>query len=177
MGLISLRDERCWKVKEYCQGRLLDIGCGNNQLVKEYGHDSVGVDVYDDGGNALIVKDSSDLPFDNESFDTVSFVACLNHIPYRERVVKEANRLLRDNGRVIITMIPPFSGWIVHKLIAWWDYDQCMGGMEEGEEVGLTEEYIIALMKRGGFRLVKNEKFVFGFNNFYVFEKTRKVMK
>ena len=49
MGLRSLRDERYDLGMEHCRGRLLDIGRGNNQLVKNYGHDSIGVDVYDFG--------------------------------------------------------------------------------------------------------------------------------
>lgn len=50
IGLKSLRDERCDIVMKYCRGRLLDIGCGNNQLVRMYGQGSVGIDVFDFGG-------------------------------------------------------------------------------------------------------------------------------
>lgn len=53
LGLQSLRDERYSFVRANCHGRLLDIGCGNNQLVREYGQDSVGVDVYDFGGGGI----------------------------------------------------------------------------------------------------------------------------
>lgn len=41
MGLRSMRDERINTVRKYCKGRLLDIGCGNNELVKGYGNCSV----------------------------------------------------------------------------------------------------------------------------------------
>src|SRR3989339_1805050 len=74
LGLRSMRDERNNMVKKHAKGRLLDIGCGSNQLVRSYGHESVGIDVYDFGGVALLVKDSANLPFDDASFDTVSFV-------------------------------------------------------------------------------------------------------
>ena len=94
LGLRSIRDERCDKVMENCSGRLLDIGCGNNQLVKKYGNDSIGIDVYDFGGGAVIVKDTSKLPFADGSFDAVSFVASINHIPNREDVLRESYRVM-----------------------------------------------------------------------------------
>lgn len=170
LGLRSLRDERCDRVMRNCRGRLLDIGCGNNQLVRKYGHSSIGVDVYDFGGGATIVEDTSKLPFDDGSFDTVSFVACLNHIPNRAGVLVESERVLSKNGRIVLTMISPIVGAIRHKL-AWWDKDQLERGMKEGEEFGLSQERIMSLLESVGFKLVKIKKFIFGLNNLYVFEK------
>jgi ubiquinone/menaquinone biosynthesis C-methylase UbiE len=155
-----------------CEGRLLDIGCGNNQLVRKYGHDSIGVDVYDFGGGATIVEDASKLPFDDGSFDTVSFVACLNHIPNCVDVLAESNRVLSKNGRIVLTMLSPVVGTIRHKL-AWWDKDQLERGMKEGEKFGLSQECIMSLLGNARFKLVKRNKFIFGLNNLYVFEKVR----
>lgn len=165
-----MRDERCDKVMEHCRGRLLDIGCGNNQLVRKYGHDSVGVDVYDFGGGAIIVQDTSKLPFDDGSFDTVSFVASLNHIPNRHEVLTEVLRILSENGRIVLTMISPFIGTLRHKL-AWWDKDQDERGLKKGEELGLSHEYIVSLAENKGFRLVKKKRIMCCLNNIYVFEK------
>ena len=170
LGLRSLRDERCDIVIKHCRGRLLDIGCGNNQRVHAYGHDSVGVDVYDFRGNAIIVEDSSKLPFEDGAFQTVSFVASLNHIPNRQEVLKEAHRLLSERGRVLVTMISPFIGTIRHKL-AWWDPDQQKRGMKEGEEMGLTHEYILSLLENAGFKFVERKRFIIGMNNLYIFER------
>lgn len=170
LGLKSLRDERYDIVERHLSGRLIDIGCGNNQLSKSYGHQSVGVDVYDFGGGALIVEDTSKLPFDDHSFDSVSFVACLNHIINREEVLKESYRLLKKGGRVYMTMLSPFWGVLRHKL-AWWDADQHERGMKEGEEMGLSNTYIINLFNSCGFKLIKRERFILGINNFYIFEK------
>ena len=123
LGLRSLRDERYEMVRKNLEGRLLDIGCGNNELVKTYGHDSVGVDVFDFGGDALIVEDTSRLPFGDRSFQSVSFVASLNHIVRRREVLTEVHRLLTDGGRVYLTMLSPFWGVLRHRL-AWWDPQQ-----------------------------------------------------
>ncbi|HPS72219.1 MAG TPA: methyltransferase domain-containing protein [Bacteroidales bacterium] len=170
LGLRSLRDERYDIVKKNINGRLIDIGCGNNELVKTYGRDSIGVDVYDFGGGALIIEDTSNLPFDDQSFDSVSFVACFNHIINREEVLKESFRLLKQGGRIYMTMLSPFWGVLRHKL-AWWDPDQHERGMEEGEAMGLSTKYLVSLFDRCGFELVKRERFILGINNLYVFEK------
>src|SRR5262249_4425778 len=85
------------------RGRLLDIGCGTNRLVAQYrggGGDGVGVDVYPWEGVDLIVEDTSKLPYPDASFDTISFVACINHIPNRIDVLREAHRVLKPGGQV-----------------------------------------------------------------------------
>lgn len=169
MGLKSLRDERYDITRKHCEGKLLDIGCGNNGLVKSYGN-GLGVDVYDFGSDALIVKDSSKLPFKNKSFDTISFVACLNHIPERLKTLKEAYRLLKDNGTILMTMINPLTGYIRHKL-DYWDADKHKRGFKQGEEMGLSNKYILSIMKKSGFELVKRERFILKLNNLYVFKK------
>ncbi len=170
LGLRSLRDERYNIVRENLQGRLLDIGCGNNELSRTYGHNSVGVDVYDFGGDAIIVENSANLPFNDRSFQSVSFVACLNHIINRDEVVKEAHRLLDEGGCVYMTMLSPFIGLIRHKL-AWWDPDQHERGMKQDEEMGLSNKYILELFNRYGFRLLRRKRFILGLNNLYIFQK------
>lgn len=168
IGLRSLRDERYDRVAEQCRGSLLDIGCGDNGLVKRY-RCGVGVDVHDSGCD-LVVENTSSLPFDNGEFDTVSFVASLNHIPYRQEVIAEASRVLSDKGRVVLTMLSPFIGKVRHWL-AWWDADQSDRGMKAGEETGLSNKYIIYLFKNAGFRLVERKRFICCLNSLYVFEK------
>jgi len=170
LGLYSMRDERCDFLMKHCKGRLLDIGCGNNQLVKKYGHNSIGVDVYDFSGDALIIKDSSNLPFEDKSFETVSFVASLNHIPDRKGALRETHRILCSKGKVLITMLNPFIGKIRHEL-AWWDPDQHQRKIKDGEAMGLSHEYLLKLMDKSGFNYIARKKFILGLNSLYIFEK------
>jgi SAM-dependent methyltransferase len=170
-GLRSLRDERCAHVMKHCRGRLLDIGCGNNQLVRDYGNDSVGVDVFDFGGNAVILEDICKNSFDDGSFGSISFVASLNHIPNRREVIAESHRLLSNRGRVVLTMISPFVGGVRHRLAWWWDKDQRDRHLKDGEDYGLSYECIVCLFKEGGFRLVERKRIICWLNNLYVFEK------
>jgi SAM-dependent methyltransferase len=172
LGLQSLRDERCDMVQRYCRGRLLDIGCGNNQLVKTYGRKSIGVDVHDFGGGAMIIQDTRQLPFEDHSFQTVSLVASLGHIPrpVRGEVLKEAWRVLSKDGTILITEIAPWLGVVRHKL-AWWDKDQTERGIKEEEDLGLTSGAVIQQVEAIGFAFVERKRFVLGLNNLYVFKK------
>ena len=167
-GWTTLDDERVSNVLPHIKGKLLDIGAGNNRLVKEYGN-GVGVDVHDWGGGAVIVEDTSNLPFDNNSFDTITLIACLNHIPYRKVVIKESKRLLKPEGRIIITMINPFLGNVGH-FLWWYSEDKKRGGMKEGEVGGLWTHDIINLLESHGFKLYLHKRFVYKMNNLYIFE-------
>lgn len=169
-GLRSMRDERYQIVANNARGRLIDIGCGNNGLVRLYGNDSVGIDVFDFGGGAVILNDTSKLPFEDKSFNTATFVACLNHITNREKVLQEVRRVLTDDGIVCVTMLTPVIGLIRHKL-AWWDPDQNDRGMKSDEDMGLSTSYLLDLFYKAGFQLIKKQKFVLGLNNFYLFRK------
>ena len=59
-GLTPIVDERHNFVLEHVKGKILDIGCGENLLVKQYGN-GVGVDVYPWGGIDALV-DTTFLP-------------------------------------------------------------------------------------------------------------------
>jgi len=169
IGLKSIRDERNEIVLKFAKGRLLDIGCGPNILVKKYGNDSVGIDVFDFNGGAIIIEDSSELPFKENTFDTVAFVASFNHIPNREEVITEVDRILKKNGRVIITNLEPIIGKVRHRMF-WIDKIEEGREKKEGEEEGLKSEYIMNLLIKCGFKLIKKMKFQF-LNNIYVFER------
>ena len=78
-----LERRRIAAVLPHVRGRLLDIGCGANHLVRGYGN-GVGADVYDWGDVDCLVEDSASLPFSDGAFDTISIVAALNHVRNRE---------------------------------------------------------------------------------------------
>ncbi|MEL6149214.1 MAG: methyltransferase domain-containing protein [Chloroflexota bacterium] len=167
-GWTTLEEERITATMPHITGRLLDVGSGTNTLVNTYG-DGVGVDVFDWGNGTVVVENSAELPFADESFDTVTFIACLNHIPYRDSALAEAHRLIKPDGKLLITMINPLLGDFGH-AIWWYSEDKKRGGMIEGELGGMWMKDIVALCEDAGFRLVKHERFVYAMNNLYVFE-------
>lgn len=170
-GWTTLEEERIEAVLPHIRGRLLDVGAGTNTLVNRYG-DGVGVDIFDWGGGALVVEDTSALPFEDESFDTITYLACLNHIPYREAALREARRLIKPDGQIIITMISPFLGDIGH-AIWWYSEDKHRGGMLPGEVGGLRQDEVIRLCESARFSLEHHQRFVYRMNNLYVFRVNR----
>ena len=166
-GWTTLEDERLAAVLPHLRGRLLDVGAGHNTLVNRYGN-GVGVDVHDWGGGVQVIEDAARLPFPDSSFDTVAFVACLNHIPNRAEALREARRLVKPDGSLVVTMIDPILGGLGH-VIWWYGEDRHRGGMLPGEVGGLWTSEIRRLCEEAGFRLVRHRRFVYGLNNLYVF--------
>jgi ubiquinone/menaquinone biosynthesis C-methylase UbiE len=157
------------KVMPHISGNLLDIGCGYNKLVRMY-KKGTGVDVFDWGDVDLIVEDTSNLPFNDKSFDTITIIASLNHIPNRGDVIKECYRLLTDNGKIIVTMLSPGISKIWHKIREPWDEDQSARGMKEDEVFGLSKNEMISMFAKANFKIVSYKKFMF-LNTLYIFSK------
>jgi len=80
---------------------------------------SVGIDISGSStDDFLVIETSAKLPFNGNHFNTVSFVACINHIPERQEALQEAMRVLKPGGQVVITMINRTLGEIGHNI--WW---------------------------------------------------------
>lgn len=186
LHLTSLRAERFAMVLPELRGRVLDIGAGDNVLLKTYiarqqaagsadldaVRASVGVDVVDWGGGTTMIERSDDLPFPDESFDTVLFIACLNHIPEREGALQETLRVLRPGGRVVMTMIGKRLGEIGHAI--WWYSEDKHRDVHEEEEMGIDPEVMLDLMRQAGFAGIQRHTFVYGLNHLFIGSKPPK---
>ena len=166
-----LLESRISNILPLIKGKLLDIGCGTNELSRRYTN-GIGVDVYNWGNVDYVVENTAELPFEDKSFDTITIIAALNHIPNRDDVLKESNRLLKDDGHLIVTMIPPTISKIWHKVREPWDVDQHERGMVEGEVFGLTSKQMICLLNNAGFSIVLNRKFMLWVNSVYSCQKS-----
>jgi len=170
----SLEKWRIRAVLPLCQGKLLDVGCGGNNLVRNYPGEGVGIDVYDWPGVDIVVEDSSRLErFQSGQFDTITYLAVLNHIPYRLEALKEAHRLLKPGGRVIITMLSGWIGEFWHKINARLWGDARKREIEPGEVGGLNRRQVEELLTDAGFELIEVRHFELGLNALYVAEKPR----
>jgi SAM-dependent methyltransferase len=168
-GLTPIDHERVRMALPYCCGKLLDVGCGNNLLVKTYGN-GIGVDFHPYAGIDACC-DGSRLPFKNMQFDTVALLACLNHITRRKETLEECRRVLRDKGTLVLTMIPAWVGRFSHPIRKRHDPDQLERGISADEKLGLSSREIRRLFESAGFRLRSHKRFMWNLNNLYVAEK------
>lgn len=171
-GLTSLASERFDYVKHEVQGYCLDVGCGRyNRFINKYleGH-GIGIDVFKYEGltEENLVEDIKKFPFPNETFDTVTFIANINHIPpsMRDNELSEAYRCLKYGGNVLVTIANPVAGIAVHKVVRFHDivfgtnYDMDHArGMAEGEEYYLKDKEIVSRLAKAGFINIRRKYF------------------
>ena len=98
---------------------VLEVGCGTGPVVRRLANlpevdEVIGLDPspillakavsLSEGISNLSFKegDGRDLPFDNETFDVVIFHTSLCHIPYPEKALAEAYRVLRSDGYLAV---------------------------------------------------------------------------
>lgn len=109
---------------------LLDVGCGTGLLLDDLprcGGFVVGVDFSREmlrraeerfDGVSLILADADNLPFQDESFDTVVSLTLLQNMPDPKRTVREMARVTEAGGKVIVTTlkkiysIDDIEGWM-----------------------------------------------------------------
>ncbi|MBS1600055.1 MAG: class I SAM-dependent methyltransferase [Bacteroidetes bacterium] len=108
-----------YKFSSQMTGRLLDFGCGSKPYKSFFKVDEyVGVDFQNEGhphDNEQIdfFYDGKALPFPNEYFDCVLCSEVFEHIFNLEEVLKEINRVLKKDGKILITC--PFV-WNEHEI-------------------------------------------------------------
>lgn len=171
-GLSSTQDERFEYAAKEVRGYCLDVGCGkHNRFIKNFldGYGK-GIDVFPyDGLTAEnLVEDMTHFPFPNAIFDSVTFIANLNHIPENDRDAElfEAYRCLKPNGNIIITMPCAFAGILIHKFVHWYDcifgtkYDvDTVRGMHHDEEFYLSDKEIRQRLEKAGFSDITKKYF------------------
>lgn len=181
-GLTSMRDERMWQVAQFCRGRVLDVGCGpGNLFIKNFiGHErGIGVDFFAYDGVDNLIEDPTNLPFPDESFDTLTLVAVGGHIPknLRELEFIEFARLLKPGGRLVMTEGEPVTQLLSHKWQHFFlglqgkvdmDHER---GMEEDEEYCMPQAELLRYLNSNSLRLELRRSFQWGLNNLYVAQK------
>ena len=139
----SILAQQLPQIFPYLQGQLLDIGCGHKPYREDFidkvttyiglEHPatpslSEAVDVYGTG---------IQLPFANETFDTIVSFAVLEHINEPELMLKEAGRVIKAGGFIIMT-VPHI--WGLHE--------------EPHDYFRYTKYGIKYLLEQGGFTVI-----------------------
>lgn len=117
--------------------RLLDIACGSGgptlRIAETRECEVVGIDIHEDAVNTArqlaqerglaqrasfhLGDGSSQLPFDDESFDAVTCIDAINHLPERPHVLQEWYRVLKPGGRLVFTDPIVVTGPLTHEEI------------------------------------------------------------
>jgi SAM-dependent methyltransferase len=178
---MSMEEERMSRVAKYCVGKVLDIGCGpHNRFIRYYYNNGIGVDFYPYEGVENILEDPTRLPYENESFDTITLIAVGGHIPKRLRKIEfiEFSRILKKGGRFIMTKGEPITQFLHHQWVYFLDKVfktkidvDTERGMEADEEYSIKRREIMELFELSGLKFVKRERFQWGLNNVFVAAK------
>lgn len=101
---------------KYARKDLLDLGCGNKPYKEWYQpltESSTGCDAVQSTENVVdTICLVSDLPYKNDSFDTVFSTQVLEHVFEQQQMINEAARVLKPGGFLILSV--PFT-WELHE--------------------------------------------------------------
>ena len=124
--------------ESHARGRLLDIGCGRKPwapIFAPYVSEHVGIDPDPSAPGADVIAGAYDVPLEDETADAVLLTEVLEHLEDPLRGLREARRLLKAGGAVILTTPLLFP---VHDRRDFFRY--CPAGLEHlMTEAGFTE--------------------------------------
>jgi SAM-dependent methyltransferase len=157
--------------------RILDVGCSDGPLFQHLeGRIAGGVGIdpdldgpIDRGSYRLLGGRFPDDLTEPEAFDAVTMLAVLEHIPPETKasVAAACAARLKPGGRLIIT-VPSAR---VDRILDILRKLRLIHGMALEEHHGFDVEETRSLFEGSGLRFVRRERFQFGLNNLFVFEK------
>jgi len=156
------------------EGKVLDVGCGAGNIpkaIKKYRSDLEvwGVDISKNAiemaskntkGVRFKIASAERLPFVDRYFDAVLMFDVLEHLPKPEIALKEARRVLKENG--ILHIFSPLDRqpwtlyWLFYKL-GWRAKDKHTGHLHS-----FSSNEFESLLKKSGFK-IKKKRFSFHF--------------
>ena len=155
-------------VKKYIFGKILDVGCDSHFLHDEIKNDNmIGLDVIIKHVRNKVMKANGQyMPIKSESFDSVVAGELIEHLEKPEIFLKECYRILKKNGRLIIT---------TPNRESWWNMITKSYFIKYHISLFSREELISSLNKVGfsvnEFFFIPYDKFSNPFGAFYCFRK------
>lgn len=137
------------------QGRTLDIGCGEKPYASLFTcTEYIGIDIettekYHEKHKTDLFYNGVDLPFENNSFDSIVCFEVLEHVFEPEKMVHEMFRVLKPDGTILLTT--PFI-WNEHEI----PYDYGRYSYFGLKDLFTKNGFIISKQKRilSGFALI-----------------------
>ena len=104
-----------------CNGKLLDVGCGNGKhmdIFKKYNIDVYGLDSREQNNKRIKIcnVETDKFPYEDNTFDFIYSKSLFEHILRADNCISECYRVLKPNGKIII-MIPEWKSQMKH----YWD--------------------------------------------------------
>ncbi len=97
----------------------LDVGCRKGIQTKrliERGYEVTSIDIEKEYIDCRIVDVNNKLPFNNNTFDLIWCSEVIEHLKDPAKTIKEFNRILKDNGEMILTT--PNSYFILQRIMS-----------------------------------------------------------
>lgn len=143
-------------VQPHVTGRLLDLACGDNRLVRRNGS-GVGVDIVKYANTDVVCRDFSRLPFRDDEFDTVTILAALNYFDRPDSVLREIRRILKPEGTLLVTFLNK-------TLSRWWHK---VKERETTPRPAFDEAELTACLRAANLRIADKKSFMFGAKTIY----------
>ncbi len=105
------------KVCPTCQGRWLEVGVGTGRFACRMGikegidTSSAMLELAASRGITTYLGSADDLPFEAKSFDGILMAFTLCFIDSPKKALTQCHRILKDNGQLLIGLIPAESPW------------------------------------------------------------------
>jgi 2-polyprenyl-3-methyl-5-hydroxy-6-metoxy-1,4-benzoquinol methylase len=181
MGLLSgyLRNQRIARVGPHIRGRVLDVGCGGADILRQY-HEKIDQYVGLEYNSKHVADLSGQFPnatfqvcnLDEESFnvsvefDCIVLVAVIEHIFNLKHLLAEICEHMAPDGVVVLTTPTPFGNDIVHRCGA------AMGLFSQGaadDHIAIFNAHRISILAREvGLKMISHRRFQFGCNQIAV---------
>jgi len=163
-----LQEKRINQVLPHVKGKLLDIGCGNNILVQKYGN-GTGVDIHKYHSSVIVIDNAAELPFNNTSYDSITMIASLHYISNRTDTLKEVHRILKPDGKLIITDPEQHISKLWYRLRKKSEYYDRY--KKKDKTFGFSIKEITDMLNSTGFETIYLKKFFFNLNRLIIARK------
>jgi 2-polyprenyl-3-methyl-5-hydroxy-6-metoxy-1,4-benzoquinol methylase len=156
---------------------VVDVGCADGAMFREWqaliGR-GVGVDPaldkHETGPNyELCPGNFPEAVPDDVQADLITMFAVLEHIPPERQaeLAKACSAMLKPGGRIVATVPSPRVDSILHVLAAL----RLVDGIAVHEHYGFRPDKVPGIFPAPAYRLERWQRFQFGLNNLFVFEK------
>ncbi len=143
----SQYEKREEEARKWCNGRCLEIGCGEYPVFK----DSIKIDIRPIKG-VLQHDVNKNLPFKSETFDSIIALELIEHLWNTFGFLDECNRVLKPEGRIIFST-PNVKHWR-NRLKLLLGNDENFIVEDLGHVRYFSPESLSKIMKEHGFKIV-----------------------